>query len=203
MASKLKIYFLLLLIWIVTVCATGTIRRDEWTKALILGYVYQGVKVGTVAKAFGISARTIRRWKFKYETYGTIFYEPKRGGPHDQITRNHVRIIIQLLRRKPHAYIWEIKQDLYRRTGDDFSISAIWKKCKDNKYTHKVLTRRFSEANPYVELGFWAGLSRHNIHINQLVWIDESYLCRTSGNRTRGWGLRHVHRSIHIISIYI
>ena len=187
---KAWLCFTLLFIWICTVVATGQIRRDPWTKSLILGYVYEGANISTVATVFGTTVKTILRWKQRYETYGTINYEPRSGGPKCKIKNYHIRIIKNILNRKPHIYIYELQRELYRRTGDIFSISQIWIKCKKAKFTKKVITRRFAEANPLAEIAFWNDLTSNNIHINQLVWIDESYICRTSGNRRYGWSLR-------------
>ena len=196
MASKFVLTFLLILIWICSVFAHGAQRRDAWTKAIILSYVKLGANISAVATAFGTSVKSIKRWQEKYDTYGTLDYEPRRGGPKRKIKPYHVRVIKQILKRRPHTYIWEIRQQLYRRTGDRFSITQIWKRCREVRLTHKVLSKRFAESNPFAELAFWCCLSRHDIHINQLVWIDESYLCRTSGNRKRGWSLMYV---LHVL----
>lgn len=47
------------------------------------------------------------------------------------------------------------------------------------------------ESNPYVELAFWKALINNDVHINQLMWMDESYICRLSANRKKGWALRY------------
>ncbi len=194
--SRLMMYVLLFFMWIGTAFAAGRIRRDLITKSMVLGFVYNGAPIKLVASIFGIrSVRTILRWKQKFETYGTIDYEPKRGGRRYKIHNYHVDIIVELLRGKPSMYIGEIQKKLYRRTGDLFPIVTIWRKCRKHRLTKKVLSRRFTEANPFAELTFWHCLRTYMINTDMLIWVDEAYICATTGNRTRGWSLRHVYTS--------
>ena len=100
--------------------------------------------------------------------------------------------IVSMINNNATMYICELRAGLYARTGDIFSISTIWRYVHKYNFTNKLISRRFKEANPLLELGFWYSLSHSNINIRQLIWFDESYICRLSGNRKRGWSLRYV-----------
>ena len=186
--QRLWLSILLCIVWLTTVGAT---RRDIVTKARALAYLYQGADIHDIARTFGCCTRTIRRWRQRYETYGTVSYFPRRGGPRSSWRRRHTDCVIEILQRKPSIYLRELGIELNARFGSNFSLTTIWRKCRAERFTHKLLTRRFSEADPSVELQFWRCMEANNIHVNQLVWFDECYICRKSGNRTRGWSLRY------------
>ena len=99
--------------------------------------------------------------------------------------------IVSMVNNNATIYLFELRAGLFARTGDIFSITTIWRHLHKHNFTNKIITRRFKEANPLLEIGFWFALSHNNINIRQLIWFDESYICRLSGNRTRGWSLKY------------
>ena len=167
-------------------------RESNHTKRMILTHLARNADPKQIAIWFGLSTRTILRYKARYSLYnGTLDYKPRRSGRKSKWDDNHTEIAKGIISRNSAIYLGELRQYLYNISGDIFSISTIWRKLRANRLSNKVLTRRFSEANPWVELSFWDCLSRNNTNINQFMWFDESYICRLSGNRKRGWSLMY------------
>ncbi len=165
-------------------------RLCEHTKNMIIKHIQFGKEVRDIAHWFGLPVTTILAYRRKFRKHKTLKYKARSGGKKTKWTQTHTTIVIKIINFQSSIHLRELRIHLYKYTGDLFSISAIWKNLHKNRITNKVLTRRFSEANPNVELAFWYILTVNNVNINSIIWLDESYICRNSGNRRRGWSLR-------------
>ena len=186
--------WLLIWSWIVNVgVAPSGKRLSEHEQSVIMSHVRRGASIGTIATWFGYHKKTIERLIERYNNNGTgEYYTEPSGGRKPRWNSTHAHHVVSMVNRNATIYLFELRDRLYALTGDIFSITTIWRYLHKYNFTNKIITRRFKEANPLLEIGFWFALSGNNVNINQLIWYDESYICRLSGNRTRGWSLKYV-----------
>lgn len=164
-------------------------RLCDHTKRMIIYHIRRGADVKSIAFWMGISVRVIYDYKKKILNGQSLRYKPRSGGPKPKWNNTHTRIAAIVFKENACVYIGELRKIIFNITGDKFGISTIWRNMKLNNLSNKVIQRRFAESNPRVELAFWYSLTANNIHINQLIWFDESYICRLNGNRKRGWSV--------------
>lgn len=170
------------------------IRVCQHTKRMVLKHLSEGKDVKEIEYWFGISAKCIGNWQKKYDLASNrLDYKPRSGGPKGRWRDRHLQIAVLCIKINPSIYLHELQFIISKATNDGFDLATIWRHLRKNRFTHKVLTRRFRESNPYVELLFWKAIEMNDIHINQLMWMDESYICRLSSNRRKGWALRFVY----------
>ena len=165
---------------------------SEYERERILHHLKNGKTIQDIEYWFGYSYKTIERLIIRYYIQGNTDYKQRRKPQDSKWKPYHTQRAIELLKENNALYLRELQVRLRASTGSQFSLSTIWKHLHKERISNKVLTRRFKEANPLVEIGFWTSLTRNRININQLIWYDESYICRLSGNRRRGWALKYV-----------
>lgn len=185
---------LLLAVLLINVAAIFRGRRDPLTRQTVLNLVRSpGWTQKRVADLFGLSRATVSRWVSRARNNGDVHvYQRARGGPRGNWTHWHTLTIQFLVSNLATIYVIEAQFMIWRITGDWFSKAKILRRMHAMNLSRKIITKRFVESDPLVELFFWNWLDNHAFHIDQLMWLDESYLCALSANRKYGWALKFI-----------
>lgn len=160
------------------------ISEDLKNRAIIL--YDQGLIPDDISRLFGISTRSLSRWKDNQLTYGSVIPPPTyRSGRPRILDAEQVLSISEQLERAPELYLDEIQDWVALTMEIVISRSALTELIKDAGFSYKMLHKAAAERDEVARAEFrdWA---RDYVTADMVVTADES----SKNDRTifRRWG---------------
>lgn len=160
-------------------------------RAVTLLYAYS-IPGERVARIFGVSGRTVRRWYAQFKACGHVM--PGRRRQTTTHTPNLLAFVSQYVKFHPCFYVEELQLELRNKFGSSrkgLSTSSILRILKfDLRLSRKVLERRAREAVPKEIEAFTAKMQCWYRYPEQLLFVDESSKNGLDSMRRYAWSER-------------
>jgi transposase len=127
-----------------------------------------------VSDIFGVSERSLQRWRANQAIYGTIIppTAPTRGRPR-KLNSDMTHDLCALLEEAPEMYLDEIQEWLALAYDVGISRAALHENIRDAGFTYKLLRKAAAERNDDLREEWMAEMQMHYV-ARQLVMIDET-----------------------------
>ena len=127
-----------------------------------------------ICEIFGISARSIRRWKANYRIHGSVAPPPTllRGQPRI-LNADMTHDLNTLLLEAPELYLDEIQDWLAVSYQHCVSKSTLFRHIRDAGMTFKLLRRAAAERDDELRQDWMNDVNTHFV-ASQMIFVDES-----------------------------
>ena len=99
--------------------------------------------------------------------------------------------IKQILNQKRGTYLREYKDELMRAFRINVSQASIYIYFRRHRITWKKVCKVARSARVENVNQFWTNIKKYAIKYDQIVFLDETYISNTIGNRNYGRSLRY------------
>lgn len=143
-----------------------------------------------VAALFGVSERSLRRWRLKKHKTGTahVLRTASRGRPRI-LTSMQLREAINKLKAEPDIYMEELAQWCLERFGRSIAVQSLYTRLRRAGITRKRLRREAIEKDHDV-CAVFARRQQRELPAQMCVWTDESSKDGRTIWRKYGWAPR-------------
>jgi transposase len=140
----------------------------------VIWLVEHGYAPPDICEIFGISDRTLRRWRRNNDTYGTPLPPPplQRGRPHT-LNNDMTHDLYTLLEEAPDMYLDEIQDWLAVAHDVRLSKTALFENIRDAGVTYKLLRKAAAERDEDARAEWMDDMNTHYT-AQQLVFVDET-----------------------------
>ena len=140
----------------------------------VIWLVEHGYAPPDIGEIFGISDRTLRRWRRNNDTYGTPLPPPplQRGRPHT-LNNDMTHDLYTLLKEAPDMYLDEIQDWLAVAHDVRLSKTALFENIRDAGVTYKLLRKAAAERDEDARAEWMDDMNTHYT-AQQLVFVDET-----------------------------
>ena len=127
-----------------------------------------------VSDIFGVSERSLQRWKKNQADYGSVVPPPLtvRGRPRI-LNADMTHDLFALLAESPELFLDEIQEWLILACNTSISRSALHDNIRDAGLTYKVLRKAAAERNDDLREEWMEDMRMHRV-ARQLVMVDET-----------------------------
>lgn len=151
--------------------------------------------------------RTLRNWYDHYLLYGETQAETRMWGSIG-VQRENIRdsqwqqtdtdSLRGIVVAKPYLYLDEIRERLGFSTNRWWDASTIWRKVRDElNMSLQVVSMHAKQRDEEERQRYREGLQRWLVHVNQLVFLDETHKGRSASRRRRHWAVRNHSPIVH------
>lgn len=169
-------------------------------KARAVLNVDEGVPPKLVKALFGVSERSLRRWRFNQRKHGSVNLPPSasRGRPYI-LASSQFRRLLKHLRKEPDMSMPEMVDWCAHKFGRSPCPSALYNRLRKMGWSRKRLRRVAAQQDP-LRCEAFEDQQQRELPAPMCIWIDESSKDDRTIYRHYGWAPRG-HRAVKRVSL--